>query len=195
MLNIDIDIFKANLELTQAYCELQLSKHEKDHAKILRSFNSIGNGTSLFSFGTSTLDYDDNQNETKWSFAEWLIDPIASDTSIEYLFADQLDFKKKLISNVPAYYPLSGKIIISLFDETVVDGASEVASKGLFDVFDLPPIDTWFYITRAAEGRLLFAWIPNELYHYANEAILVNCMDMINWFEDLYSEDYHQIFS
>ena len=39
----------------------------------------------------------------------------------------------------------------------------------------------------------MFAWIPDEVKHYANEAVLVNCVDCINWFQNWYQEDYEQI--
>jgi len=39
-------------------------------------------------------------------------------------------------------------------------------------------------LVKTKETRLVFAWIPDEFVHYANEAVLVNCVDCIQWFED-----------
>jgi hypothetical protein len=66
----------------------------------------------------------------------------------------------------------------------VLDGASEWESEGFFDLYDLPPIDTWVYIAPNREGRKdLYAWVPDKFTQLAQNAIDVNCMDMIRWFE------------
>lgn len=74
-----------------------------------------------------------------------------------------------------------------------IDGASEIQSLGLIDLYDIPPIDTWFYMTRTKESRLLFAWIPNQHVHYANEAVEVNCVDCINWFDVWHPKQFENI--
>lgn len=76
-----------------------------------------------------------------------------------------------------------GRILIAQIDDTVIDGASEASSDGLIDIYDCPPIDTWFYLTENAGGRILFAWIPKQFINNANDAIEVNCVDCLKWLE------------
>lgn len=77
-----------------------------------------------------------------------------------------------------------GKIIIADYCTTVLDGASEWESKGLIDLYDMPPIDTWFYETGNKYGRKdLYAWIPEPFTELAQNAIDVNVLNNINWCE------------
>ncbi len=193
MLNIDKNIFNHNLELTKEYCRLQIEGNEKDTAKVFRSYNPTLNDKPLFSFNVEHFNFEIEPNVNHCTLTNWAIDPIESVNVINDLFIEQLDFKKQSLLNTIFGKEPSGKIIISQIDCTVTDGASEVESLGLIDIYDIPPIDTWFYLTETKEGRLLFGWIPNEFVHYANEAILVNCVDCINWFEEWYYKEYGEI--
>ena len=195
MLKLDKNIFGCNLRLTQEYCRLQLdSQQQQDNAKILRSYNPVVNDQSLFLFIVEHFDFDIESNLNSCTLTKWAIDPTERENEylIDKLFKDQISFKESLaLTDTNKAY--EGDILISQIDCTVIDGASEVQSLGLIDVYDMPPIDTWFYLTRSKESRLLFAWIPKELRHYANEAVLVNCVDCINWFQNWYPKDYEQI--
>lgn len=191
MLNIDKQIFADNLRLTQAYCDLQLKDAIHDNAKVLRSYNPFYGDKNIFSFQTENFEIEPNLRHC--TLTEWIVDPTDRESIVENLFTAQIHHKKQFICSIEIEKPYSGKILASQIDCTVIDGASEVQSLGLVDVYDIPPIDTWFYIARTTESRLLFAWIPNEFVHYANEAVLVNCVNCINWFQTWYPQDYEQI--
>jgi hypothetical protein len=190
MLNIDKNIFSENLALTQAYCELQIDRQEQNNASVLRSFNPIISGKPLFTFEEQTFSFELEPGKNSCTIAEWSIDPVRSSNQqlIEDLFEQQLNHKKErtLLNFVSSY---KGDILISAIDECLTDGASEVSSLGLIDIYDMPPIDTWFYLHQSEQGRLLFGWIPQLLRHYANEAILVNCVDCIHWFDSLFPNE------
>jgi hypothetical protein len=65
----------------------------------------------------------------------------------------------------------------------------------LYDDFDLPPIDTWFYLLNTAETRMLFAWIPDKYCELADYAIAVNCVDCIKRFKNLYEREYKRYYT
>ena len=190
MLKIDNKIFTDNLLLTQEYCRLQTEKNENDIAKILRSYNPSYYLKKYFSFKKEFFNFDIEPNINYCTSTEWANDPTTRESIVDNLFVDQLKYKNQYLQNLHKDKLFLGKIMIAKIDLTVLDGASEVQSLGLVDLYDIPPIDTWFYLTKTKESRLLFAWIPDELVHYANEAILVNCMDCINWFDESYPKEY-----
>lgn len=193
MLHIDKNIFKSNLELTKEYCRLQIEGKENDNAKVFRSYNPILNDKPLFSFNVEYFNFEIEPNLSHCTLTNWAIDPTDSKNIVDDLFIEQLNFKKQFLLNTNFEKRTSGKIIISQIDCTVIDGASEVQSLGLIDNYDIPPIDTWFYIIETEESRLLFAWIPNEFVYYANQAVLVNCVDCMGWFDEWYNDEYRKI--
>ena len=190
MLSIDKNIFATNLWLTQQYCHIQKTHTEKNNTSIFRSFNPQINGKTIFNFKLSDYGLEEN---TKFCFlTEWSTDP--TETEHEYLYNDlfekQLTYKKEKITKDSSFTKLEGDILVAKVDTTVIDGASAVVSGGLIDDFDCPPIDTWFYQTQSSEGRLMFAWIPHEFVTFANDAVLVNCVDCINWFKNWFPNEH-----
>ena len=194
MLKIEKNIFARNLSLTQEYCRMQLDKEQRDNAQVFRSYNPTLNDKPLFSFKVEYFDFDIEPNLNSCTLTEWALDPTERENGhlIDRLFEQQIKFKESQVSidNSKAF---QGDILISQIDCTVVDGASEVQSLGLIDIYDIPPIDTWFYFTTSKESRLLFTWIPKELRHYADSAVLVNCVECINWFQNFYPKEYEDI--
>lgn len=191
MLKIDKDIFEDNLRVTQAYCERQLKNTDKNNASIFRSFNPEFKGQKLFKFKLS--DYGLEPEKNYCFLTDWSIEPCSStnDKFIPDLFDNQLNYKKSVVKSQSDFY--KGDILISEIDSTVVDGASAVESGGLIDDYDYPPIDTWFYITKGTQSRLIFSWIPNQFLQFANNAVEVNCVDCIYWFKDAYPEEYKMV--
>jgi len=180
----DDPAFHENLLATQIYCDQQLLNCEKNPAAIFRSINPVRNGKKLFEFKIDDYGF---EAETRYSFStEWTKDPFRdedSDLFFNELFDFQLLQKRENVKGVISGKAFKGRILIVAIDDTVIDGASEVCSEGLIDVYDCPPIDTWFYLTNNPMGRLLFAWIPREFAYQANEAINVNCVDCIRWLQ------------
>lgn len=194
MFKIHKSTFEENLKLTQSYCELQLKNDIQDYARILRSINPNYGEKQLFKFVTENSTLSKVPNLIHPTVTKWMVDPIDHENIVDDLFNDQIIYKKNYTTanNTKIY---SGRILISKIDCTVIDGASEAQSLGFIDLYDIPPIDTWFYMARTQESRLLFTWIPNEFVQYANEAVEVNCVDCINWVDEWFPEGLEAYFS
>ncbi|AEV98985.1 hypothetical protein A4D02_10535 [Niastella koreensis] len=195
MLPINPVIFTSNLLITQQYCYLQLT-NDTDKATIFRSFNPYIQVERFFEFRKHYYDFVIEEDVQTITQAHWTIDPFDNPNIIAKMFHDQLVHKEACLGGIsPPGEKYHGDIVISSINESVLDGASEVQSFGLFDIYDIPPIDTWFYLMNTDGGkRLLFAWIPEGYIHYANNAVEVNCMDCIGWFKDWYPEEYKQYY-
>ena len=145
----------------------------------------------MFSFELQKFDFDIQPNINYCTLTKWSKDPQGqgNEQVVDNLFEQQMNFKHTLtfLGKDQTY---DGEILVSEIDYTVIDGASEVQSLGLIDIFDLPPVDTWFYLTKEKDKRLLFAWIPKEYEHYIDEAISVNMLDILNWFKDRFPNHY-----
>ncbi len=183
-MKFDKNIFDKNLALTKAYCDIQLKKNSLDNAQILRSFNPIINNKKLFDFKKKYFNCEVKPNINDFTLTKWAYDPTDNPKLFNALFSDQIFHKLEIIKTIDEAQFFLGRIIIAEIDCTVIDGASEVQSLGLFDLYDIPPIDTWFYLLDTIGARLLFAWIPNALVEAANDAIEVNCVECISWFEN-----------
>jgi hypothetical protein len=179
---IDNTLFFKNLLLTQFFCERRLLNCDKNAASIFRSINPVHHGKKLFNFKITDYGF---APETRYSFStEWTHDPLRNENGFyNELFEFQLSQKRGKIGDNVSEQKFDGRILVAEIDNTVIDGASEVCSEGLIDVYDCPPIDTWFYLTNNSTERILFAWIPKQFVHNANEAIKVNCVDCLYWFE------------
>lgn len=99
----------------------------------------------------------------------------------------QLANKRRVVTNNEGVV-VAGRILMIEIDITVVDGASESNSDGFIDIYDAPPIDTWFYIEDTYNGKVLYAWIPNRFVELVEDGIAVNVVDMLCW-QDNYIED------
>jgi hypothetical protein len=184
MVEIDNTIFYNNLLLTQNYCELQLTAADSDSdpATALRTFNPIYNGHKLFSYKKGVSCYTGEE----FTSVNWSIDPLDRNLLLyPELFEKQLTYKKNRIGSINDNTKFEGRILVAEIDQTVVDGASEVESKGFVDLNDCPPIDTWFYKALTDENWIIFfAWIPKQYIEFADKAVAVNCVDCITWYQD-----------
>jgi hypothetical protein len=193
MLKLDPHIFSTNLLKTQQFCQDEMSYVVEDpslidRASVFRGFNPEINGRELFEYDIRTFENADNR---RCKIVGWTMEPFYY---MDTLLQDQMAYKDSCLANASFQSAYNGEIIISKIDETVVDGASAMWSYYLFDEFDLPAIDTWFYLTKHNQDRLLFAWIPQAYMHNAQEAIDVNCVDCIGWFKEWYPEEYKQFY-
>jgi hypothetical protein len=183
MLDIDLEIFNKNLLLTQEYCQRQLTNTFKNNASILRSINPEYNGQEMFQF---TL-YEIGAQKPFYTFGTtWPVDPIRTPYVIESLFKKQITIKQSEITNFQEFNVFKGHIFAFKVDETLIDGAASVATHGLLDDFNCPPIDTWFYLTSGGNSRILLAWIPIQFVNYVEDGISVNPENCIDWFKVWY---------
>ena len=177
---IDKAAFLSNLRLTQIYCEQQLQCTEKNPAAILRSINPVFNGKPVIEF--------------EFRIANWAIDPQFDTNGFSYpeLFQKQLRIKAeaKLIDAGAEY---KGEILVAEFEDSTADGAPEVESEGLLDIWDCPPIDTWFYQIELYGRKIFFAWIPQQFVKLANNGVEVAPLDNIQWFRKWAPLEYKRV--
>ena len=165
--------FYDELNITKLYCETQLKNTQKTTASILRSINPVYNDKDFFEFSFSSYPM------TVWTIWPWDNNHQAL---VSELFTAQLKQKTNLIYNFENANLIRGRILISDFDESIFDSASEAESEGFIDNYDLPPIDTWIYLTHRPNGlRRLYSWIPEKFVYLVERAIAVNCVDCLNW--------------
>lgn len=139
------------------------------------------------------VDYDIEPGIRSFTLTEWAVDHWKPESMMETLLEQQLQIKRNTQATKHEHV-IDGDILVSMFDEAIPDGVSEVQSLGLIDGNDMPPIDTWFYMLKTkAHGRILFSRIPREESYYANEAIQVNMLGCINWFKEEYPDTYNAI--
>jgi len=73
-----------------------------------------------------------------------------------------------------------GRLLLYAPDENLACGAAEYASKGFFDLDNVPPWDTWVCMS----GKYLIASVPAQLVRLAQEGIEVNPEQCILWADD-----------
>jgi hypothetical protein len=117
------------------------------------------------------------------------IDFICSPHWRVYNTAFLLDTRRKLLghkmSPVGSYEDLKGGRLLAYFpDETVWDGASEVASMEFFDVLDIPAWDTWVGLFTEKGRDFIVSYIPESFIKFAQDGIDINCVSCIEWLED-----------
>ncbi|HEX8503807.1 MAG TPA: hypothetical protein VF630_00450 [Hymenobacter sp.] len=179
---IDKAVFLSNLRLTQIYCEQQLQHTKKNSASILRSINPVCNGKPVIEFELQTGYL---HKDSGFCFiANWTVDPHQDVNGFSYseLFQKQLEIKEAAkLTNSDAEY--NGEILVAEFEDSTADGAPEVESGGLLDIWDCPPIDTWFHQLELNGRKIFFAWIPQPFVKLANNGIEVAPLDNIHWFK------------
>ncbi|HEY4197845.1 MAG TPA: hypothetical protein VGM63_20030, partial [Mucilaginibacter sp.] len=128
---VNIRRFYDNLLTTKHYCEQQIIKFpEKEPSTILRSFNPELNKKKIFEFKSVTV------FEETALLAFWSEEPLNGNLTVD-MFFKQLEEKNKSIEWNKSHEDFKGEIVVVDYEDTVLDGASEWVSKGLFDIYDL----------------------------------------------------------
>jgi hypothetical protein len=83
----------------------------------------------------------------------------------------------------------NGRLLVYLPDINLSDGAAEIESDGFFDVFNVPPFDTWvsFFEDTTLDlsyQKLLLCYVPARAVHLAEAGIEVNPEECILWLEN-----------
>ena len=81
-----------------------------------------------------------------------------------------------------------GRLLVYLPDMNLSDGAAEIESEGFFDVFNVPPFDTWvtFFEDKTLElayQQQLLCYVPASAVHLAEAGIQVNPEECILWLD------------
>ncbi|NML40125.1 hypothetical protein HHL17_23200 [Chitinophaga sp. G-6-1-13] len=76
-----------------------------------------------------------------------------------------------------------GRIVAHETCTTVVDGASEEQSGWYVDLYDLPPVDTWIYLTPQTRTAYptLYCWVPTIFEEAMQTAMDVHVLDSYEW--------------
>jgi hypothetical protein len=134
-----------------------------DYVRILRTTNPLYEGRPFYLFNDSTKS--------------------ASGPNIPFnyhaVLSDALELRQDSdlpISNMSDL----GKILRFQIDVTIHDGAP-AAELGFVDESDIPPIDTWFYITKI----YLYCWIPTLFINKMQDAVDVEFLDSYEWVEKI----------
>jgi hypothetical protein len=84
-----------------------------------------------------------------------------------------------------------GRLLVHYPGLNLTDGAAELASDGFFDLWNLPPWDTWIAFgeqpTTARElswATFLISWVPPQLVDHANLGVEINPEQCIAWLDD-----------
>lgn len=86
-------------------------------------------------------------------------------------------------------FGLAGRFMLHFPDENLTDGAAELASDGFFDVFNVPPVDTWvsWFVEEGrplVERRYLLCYVPSWALLSARAGIEVNPEACIVWLDE-----------
>ena len=180
-LAIDKEVYLSNLQLTQLFYNQQLVRNKGlSKAKVLRSINPKMRGLQLFTFENQ-----ERVDKSAESFETTVWNPKLEDSFPEIIgeiYELQLKLKNRLVVSNEVL-DLPGKILKTDLN-SLLDGASEYESEGIIDVYDLPPIDTWFYLASYHQSMILFSWIPSEYVEEVQAAIEVNALDLLGWYEE-----------
>jgi hypothetical protein len=193
MLEIDERIFKENLKITQTFCDLQMENALEKDALTLRTIQLVTQKPS-FNFKKVYQPIFDFERLDNLDFmtVKWNVEPLEM---YPLYFEQQMKCKRDFLCSMKNKESLKGKILTSYVYYSVTDGASEDESKGIIDIYDLPPIDTWFYTTKTKKSEVLFSWIPEHFVPLTHKGILVNCVDCFGWFEDCFPNEYNILMS
>ena len=142
-----------------------------NYAKVLRSINPQYEGKLFYTFDKEKRV---SPPEIEFNYAPILFHALS-------LRREKLGLKRDI-------YEL-GKILRFQINITTVDGAPVENSEGFVDFYDIPPIDTWFYITK----KYLYCWIPTMFVSKMQDAIDVEILDSYAWLEEINPELNYEI--
>ncbi|MGG9960506.1 hypothetical protein [Ferruginibacter sp. SUN106] len=159
--------FYSNLIRTIIYTENIISKIEDiskvNYTTILRSVNPVYEGKPFYTFTNTPYGYIAN--------------------SIYHPFNYEIILQQGLTVRTETVLPKGdlkklGRILVFDNDITTYDGAA-AAESGFVDNGDIPPLDTWFYVTRTN----LYCWIPTMFIDKMADAIAVEIFDSYHWLD------------
>ena len=107
--------------------------------------------------------------------------PAPPGVSFDYHYILQEALQLRDIHFHDAKFDLKGRILVFEIDITTYDGAPAANSAGFVDEADIPPIDTWFYITK----KHLYCWIPTMFIPIMQDAIDVEIFGSYEWLQDV----------
>lgn len=137
---------------------------EIDYSRVLRSFNPAYGEGSFYTY-----------DSPEFGFAS------SPDIPFNYALVLEQAMALRPDNNLPnGNIDQLGKILEFDIDVTTHDGAPVAESEGFVDESDIPPIDTWFYLTKS----YLYCWIPARFVNIMQNAIDVEIFGSYRWIRD-----------
>jgi hypothetical protein len=162
------NVFYDNLQQTIAWTEYIISRIEDpasiNYGTVLRTINPQYEGKPFYEFGHEG-------------------DGIAATPEIPFNYSEVLDTALRIRPHtvLPQKHIASmGKILKFEIDVTTHDGAPCFETGGFIDGSDIPPMDTWFYIST----KYLYCWIPAPFIYQMQHAIDVEILGSYSWLEE-----------
>jgi len=142
-----------------------------DYLRVFRTINPVYEGRPFYIFNDNTIS------------ASVPYFPFNYNTILQEALAIRPDSRFPIanLSNL-------GKILRFEIDVTTHDGAP-AAELGFVDESDIPPIDTWFYVSK----KYLYCWIPILFINKMQDAIDVEILGSYEWLEKLAPALNHEI--
>lgn len=162
-------------------------------ALILRQTNPVIYGSPLYDFQDLATD------GPKWS------NDIFNQHTVDYpeMLRLAIQARPAVYASIPPDFPSQGRILTFETDITTICGGPVAESKGFVDIYDIPPIDTWFYLknnyVHKSEGKdrectlSLFCWIPKACEPLMQSAIDVEILDSYRWLDENDRELYEKL--
>src|ERR1044072_5979360 len=102
MLNIDQDVFRKNLLLTQQYCNIQERNIVEDEAltdvsSVFRSIIPLVDGNEVIEFGVDKFRTGGTTVDELVKSVRWTIDPVSKDEYINGFYRDQMAYKEECL--------------------------------------------------------------------------------------------------
>lgn len=164
---IDRDAFYLNLQKTIHWTEKIVGNIKDvsaiDYSRVLRTTNLLYNNRPFYS----------------WDFDTTWVSPTEGG-NFDYFKVLSLAMEHRTDTELIESAVEKGKILAFEIDITTCDGAPIEVSEGFVDDFDIPPIDTWFFVTK----KYLYCWIPTLFIGKMQDAINVEILGSYQWLED-----------
>lgn len=141
----------------------------------------VGKGQAPRLWSKELCDIDRDDEDALWKALE--ADPAGTVASVVTRRADALGND---VANT-----VRGRVLICEYDVTLFEGATQAASEGLVDLWDVPAWDLWIGLLPAESLRLggknrpdpLVSWIPDALVMRADAAVESSSTEVFSWLD------------
>lgn len=182
----EITLVAERLAQVIGWTDLLMSKATSNDlpALIFRQTNPTIYGVPLYDFR------DIGTNGPKWS------NDIFHQHTVDYHEILRLAIQARPMPGASTLADISSKGRILTFETniTTICGGPVAESNGFVDIYDIPPIDTWFYLknnyVHKSDQRnhectlVLFCWIPKAYENLVQSAIDVEILDSYRWLDE-----------
>ncbi|RBL90024.1 hypothetical protein [Chitinophaga flava] len=149
-----------------AHLEKDFDHEHGDYSKVFRQTIPQVNGVPAFYFGEHGVRW--NVEPDKVNIGGLLVDAMAA----------------RQVKALPSLQEVlsMGKVLAMETEISLRDGGPAAASNDYADLDDLPPIDTWFYLSgNGYNNYILYCWVPTAFEPLMQEAQSIEILDNYDW--------------